>query len=243
MLRFGRGPAGGARERIRRERTRPAGPVCAGCAPVIGSNSMATRTAYRDWTPVPTIAITLPLELPQPDGFDPQDLETWPLVEGRLEFVDGRLLYMPPSGDEQQDTVADVAMELGLWTRGRPEFLVATNEAGMILGRDVRAADASVYRRTDVGPYTGGLRRVPPVLAVEVAGRDEPPDLLLEKAAWYLERGVEVVWLLVPRTHRVIVKTPTTSLELGPGDRLPAHPSLPGLEPRVDDLFRQIRRA
>jgi len=204
---------------------------------------MATRTAYRDWTPVPTIAITLPLELPLPDGFDPQDLETWPLVEGRLEYVDGRLLYMPPSGDEQQDTVADVTVELGLWTRGHPEFLASTNEAGMTLGRDVRAVDASVYRRADVGPYTGGLRRVPPVLAVEVAGKDETPGLLLEKAAWYLERGVEVVWILVPRTQRVIIKTLAASVELGPGHRLPAHPSLPGLEPLVDDLFRQIRRA
>jgi len=203
---------------------------------------MATRTAYRDWTPVPTIAITLPLELPLPDGFDPQDLETWPLVEGRLEYVDGRLLYMPPSGDEQQDTTADVTVELGLWARRHPEFLTSTNEAGMILGRDVRAADASVYRTADVGPYTGGLRRVAPVLAVEIAGKDEPVDLVLQKATWYLERGVEVVWVLVPRTRRVIVKTSAGSLELGPGDRLAAHPSLPGLEPRVDDLFRQVRR-
>ncbi|PYM12503.1 MAG: hypothetical protein DMD81_23825 [Candidatus Rokuibacteriota bacterium] len=203
---------------------------------------MATRSAYRDWTPVPTIAITLPLELPVPEGFDPEDLNTWPLVEGRLEYVDGRLLYRPPSGDEQQDTVADVTVELGLWVRQHPEFLTSTNEAGMILGQDVRAADACVYRVADAGPYTGGLRRVPPVLAVEVAGKDEPVDLVLEKAAWYLERGVEVVWSLVPRTRRVIVKTVAGSRELGPGDRLPAHPSLPGLEPTVEDLFRQIRR-
>jgi Uma2 family endonuclease len=209
---------------------------------VIGYQSMATKSAYRDWTPVPTIAITLPLELPLPDGFDHQELETWPLVEGRLEYVDGRLLYMPPSGDEQQDTVADVTVELGLWTRAHPDFLASTNEAGMILGRDVRAADAAVYRRTDVGSYTGGLRRVPPVLAVEVAGKDEPPELLSEKASWYLERGVEVVWILVPRAHHVIVNTLAGRVELGPGDRLPAHPSLPGLEPRVNDLFRQIRR-
>jgi Uma2 family endonuclease len=204
---------------------------------------MATRTAYLDWTPVPTIAIRLPLELPLPDGFAPEDLATWPLLEGRLEYVDGRLLYMPPSGDEQQDTVADVATELGLWVRAHPEFLASTNEAGIILGRDVRAMDASLFRRSDVGPYTGGLRRVPPVLAVEVAGKDEPTPLLLDKAAWYLARGVEVVWVLVPRTRRVMVVTAGESVELGLGDRLPAHPSLPGLAPLVDDLFRQIRRA
>jgi Uma2 family endonuclease len=202
---------------------------------------MATRTAYRDWTPVPTIAIRLPLELPLPDGFDPGDLGTWPLLEGALEYVAGRLLYMPPSGDEQQDTVADVVTELGLWARAHPEFVTATNEAGMLLGRDVRAADAAVYRRSDAGPYGGGLRRVPPVLAIEVAGRHETAPILAEKAAWYLERGVEVVWLLLPQQRRVIVRTPEGSLELGPGDSLPPHPSLPGLEPRVDDLLRQVR--
>jgi Uma2 family endonuclease len=204
---------------------------------------MATRTAYLDWTPVPTIAITLPLELPLPDGFAPDDLSTWPLVEGRLEYVDGRLLYMPPSGDEQQDTVADVATELGLWVRANPDFLVATNEAGTMFGQDVRGVDASLFRRADVGPYTGGLRRVPPVLAIEVAGKDESAPLQLDKAAWYLRHGVEVVWVLVPRTRRVVVVTGEGSVELGPGDRLPAHPAPPGLEPLVDDLFRQIRRA
>lgn len=203
---------------------------------------MATRTAYLDWTPVPTIAITLPLELPLPDGFAHDDLATWPLVEGRLEYVDGRLLYMPPSGDEQQDTVADVATELGLWARAHPEFLASTNEAGIMFGQDVRAVDASLFRRADVGPYTGGLRRVPPVLAVEVAGKDEPPQLQLDKAAWYLMHGVEVVWVLAPRTRRVIVVTGEGRAELGLGDRLPTHLSLPGLEPLVDDLFRQIRR-
>jgi Uma2 family endonuclease len=160
---------------------------------------MATRTAYLDWTPVPTIAITLPLELPPPDGFAPDDLATWPLVEGRLEYVDGRLLYLPPSGDEQQDTVADVATELGLWARAHPDFLASTNEAGIVFGQDVRAVDASLFRLADVGPYAGGLRRVPPVLAVEVAGKDEPPQLQLDKAAWYLRHGVQVVWVLVPR--------------------------------------------
>jgi Uma2 family endonuclease len=201
---------------------------------------MRSRTAYQEWIPVPALAIRLPLELPPPDGFDPGDLRTWPVLDGQLEFVNGRLLYMPPSGDEQQDTVADVTTELGLWSRAHPEFLVSTNEAGLHLGRDVRAVDACVYRRADAGPYTGGLRRVPPVLAVEVAGRDDSPQALQEKADWLLERGVEVAWVLLPRTRRVIVRTAAGDVERGSGDRLPAHPSLPGLAPLVDDLFRQV---
>ena len=37
----------------------------------------------------------------------------------------------------------------------------------------ITPADAAVFRGADVGEYTGGFRRVPPVLAVEVAGQDE----------------------------------------------------------------------
>src|SRR5262245_12421896 len=204
---------------------------------------MATRTAYLEWTPVPPIAITLPFELPLPDGFAPDDLGTWPLVERSLEYVDGKLLYMPPSGDEQEDTVADVATELGLWARTHREFLSATNEAGIVLGSNVRAADAALFRRDDTGPYTGGLRRVPPVLAVEVAGKDEALDRLLDKAREYLAHGVRIVWVLVPRSRRAVVVTSEGKAALGLGDRLPAHPSLSDLEPPVDDLFRQIGRA
>ena len=54
--------------------------------------------------------VRLPVELLPPDGFDPARLETWPSVAGRLEFFEGRLLYMPPCGDVQQDTVTDVVI-------------------------------------------------------------------------------------------------------------------------------------
>src|SRR5439155_1090581 len=48
--------------------------------------------------PVPG-TVRFPVELTPPEGFDPARLETWPRVEGRLEWVGGRLLYMPPGAD------------------------------------------------------------------------------------------------------------------------------------------------
>ena len=45
-----------------------------------------------DSIPVPA-TVRFPVELEPPDGFDPTRLETWPRVEGRLEWVEGRLLY------------------------------------------------------------------------------------------------------------------------------------------------------
>src|SRR5262249_47348486 len=43
-------------------------------------------------------SIRFPVELDIPAGFDPGDPATWPRVEGRLEYVAGKLLYMPPCG-------------------------------------------------------------------------------------------------------------------------------------------------
>jgi len=203
---------------------------------------MRERTDYNDITFVPRVALTMPVVLPLPEGFDPVRLETWPKVEGRLEFVSGRLLYMPPCGDEQVKTVADVVTDLGHWRRLHPEFVLGTNEAGMLLGGELRAADAAVWRKSDLGKDTGGVPRVPPILAVEVAGRDETLESLTEKAYWYLAHGVEVVWILVPRNRSGRVVSVRGISDLEASSRLPEPASLPGLSPRLEDLFLQLAR-
>lgn len=185
-------------------------------------------------------AIRFPIELIPPEGFDAERLETWPRVAGRLEYVEGRLLYMPPCGDEQQDVVADVVITVGAWVRAHREFVLGTNEAGMRLSGTTRAADAAVWRRADMGAHTGGLRRVPPVLAVEVAAQDEPEHVLDEKARWYLSVGVEVVWLVLPASREIVVHTASGAGRFESGAQLPEHPSLPGLTPRVEDFFVQL---
>jgi Uma2 family endonuclease len=182
-------------------------------------------------------SVRFPVELVPPDGFDPARLETWPRVEGRLEWVGGRLLYMPPCGEMQQATVADVVVVLGLWQRAHPEFSVGTNEAGMRLGEDSRGADAGVWRER---PQRWGFRREPPVLAVEVAGQDEDADTLREKARWYLTQEVPVVWIVLPGEREVIVVTSTGETRHSIGEQLPVRTELPGLRPQVADFFRQM---
>jgi Uma2 family endonuclease len=187
-------------------------------------------------------AVRFPVELMPPPGFDPERIATWPSVVGRLEYVGGRLLYMPPCSDVQQDTVTDVVVTLGMWVRGHPEYVLGTNEAGMRLGGATRAADAAIWRKADVGAYTGGLRRRPPLLAVEVAGSDheEGEEVLRSKARWYLDAGVPVVWLVLPERREVVVLTAQHEERCTPGKALPSHPELPGLDAKVDDFFRQI---
>lgn len=184
-----------------------------------------------------------PVELEPPRGFEPDDRATWPQVTGRLEWVRGRLWFMPPTGDAQQYTVADVVGVLSRWAEVHPDYLVGTNEAGIHLGEDVRAADAVLWHRSDVGPVTGGIQEgVVPRLVVEVAGRFDSNETLTEKASWYVDNGVPVVWLVFPGTREVAVCTAESTTRHSGSNVLREHESLPGLAPAADELFRQLIR-
>jgi hypothetical protein len=112
----------------------------------------------------------------------------------------------------------------------------------MRLAGATRAADAALWRRADVGAYTGGLRRVPPVLAVEVAGdaTGDAEGALLDKAGWYLRAGVKIVWVVLPVSRTILVVSSAGTTRLSAADRVPETPELPGLTPRVSELFVQL---
>ena len=194
---------------------------------------------YDDVVSVPRAA-RFPIELRPPHAFRADDPATWPSVDGRLELVDGRLLYMPPCGDTQQYVATMVSFILARWARGHREFVVGSNEAGMRLGADTRGADAAVWLRHSVSPRTGKFQRVPPVLAVEVAGLDEEEPRLQEKARWYLGHDVKIVWIVLPDLREVVVVRAEGQLRCAMGQTLPREPELPDLEPSVDEIFAQL---
>ncbi len=180
--------------------------------------------------------VRFPIEL-RPENFSADDLSTWPEGEGRIEYVDGRLLFMPPCADIQQYVVADVVYVLREWSGSQPDFLVGGNEAGMKLGADVRAADAAIWRRSEAGPAQGRLQHVPPVLAVEVAGIDEDEARLRDKATWYLSHGVKVVWIVLPESRELIVLLSGGGEQrLGGDKRVAESAELSGLRPAFSQL-------
>jgi hypothetical protein len=87
--------------------------------------------------------VRYPVELHVPPGFKAEDPLTWPHLDGRLEYVGGRLLYLPPCGDVQQDVAMEVAWLLKGWSRQHPgqSHLKGHRFQG------VRAAAASARRR------------------------------------------------------------------------------------------------
>ncbi|MEJ7734739.1 MAG: Uma2 family endonuclease [Polyangiaceae bacterium] len=190
---------------------------------------------------LPRTGVRFPVEWRAPDAFRVDDASTWPRVEGRLEYVNGRIRYMPPCGGIQQDVASDVTALLVAWARSHPELVVGSNEAGMLLGGEARGADAAVWARAEAA-QPRGFRRVPPILAVEIAGQDEDEDTLRDKARWYLEKGVSVIWLVLPDIREVVVITADAEGRHGRGAQLPEHAQLPGLMPEVNAFFWQLDR-
>lgn len=152
---------------------------------------------------------------------------------------------MPPCGDEQSEVAVGVAGALDQWAVDHPEFSVGANEAGMLLGGEVRGADAAIWRRKDLPPRSkrGAFRRVAPILAVEIAGQDEDEDVLLLKARWYFKHGVKIVWLVLPETREVLFLrgSARNPRRVKSNERIPSDPELPGLEPLASRFFHQLR--
>jgi len=113
----------------------------------------------------------------------------------------------------------------------------------MGLGDDTRAADAPVWRRADTRRGKPGLRFVPPVLAVDVTGREEGDRQLRDNVRWYPRVGVPLVRLVLPEVREVVVVTGAAATRHRMGERLPADPRLPDLAPAVDELFAQVSGA
>lgn len=201
--------------------------------------TVVASDSYADTIPVPGSA-RFPIELTPPVGFRADDPATWPRVEGRLEYVDGKLLYMPPCGDVQQAVALSAATVVGRWLDDHPGFFAGGNEAGLMFGRDVRGAEVAIWRRESLGPLTGGYVRVAPMLVIEVAGREEGEPELRAKANWYLARGVQVVWLLLPSTRDVVVVEQAGERRYAGTERLDAPRGIPDLTPTVDVFFRQL---
>lgn len=201
--------------------------------------NVAVRRSDPEWYVLDLPGLVFPVELELPEGFVPEDTSTWPKVEGRLEYVGGKLLYMPPTGSLQSRTVVDVSGILWQWGRGHPEFVVGGGEAGMKLGDDVRGADAAIWRK-EAYPNDHSMPRTPPILAVEVTGRDDTVAKLHPKARWYLEHGVTAVWILDSKSREALACTASGESYHRPGDRMPPVEGLPDLDVAVDDLFRQV---
>src|SRR2546426_10104592 len=65
---------------------------------------------------IPVLAsVRFPVELEPPEGFRPEEPTSWPRIDGRLEWVGGGHLYMPPRGGLHEGVSIGVVGILDRW--------------------------------------------------------------------------------------------------------------------------------
>lgn len=86
-------------------------------------------------------------------------------------------------------------------------------------------------------PVSQGAAPYMPDLAVEVQSPNQSEQFMRDKAAFYLEHGTHIVWLIYPNRQVVDVRTPNGNQLRTVDDTLDGGDVLPGFAMPVRDLF------
>ena len=162
-----------------------------------------------------------------------------------LEYLDGEVTRkMSPKGPHGR-----LQFVLARWFEDltRPRGLVvAFTETRVTLDGASFVPDLIVYRSDRVpSDERGDIAEdfhEPPDVAVEIGSPGQTLKDLVERCRWYVEHGVHVALLVLPRTRSARVFRAGT--ELGPlrgADRIDLGDVLPGFELAVGELFGALR--
>jgi len=161
----------------------------------------------------------------------------------RYELLKGKLIKMPPGGGEHGGSSSRAATRLGIYAEPFGTWEVLGADTGFILGRNpdtVRAPDAALIRKDRLpgGRLPTGYIEMAPDLAVEVVSPNDRAREVAEKVQEWLDAGTQQVWVLYPRTHRVLRhEAGSDPVGFQEDDILTAERLLPGFSCRVRDLF------
>jgi Uma2 family endonuclease len=174
-----------------------------------------------------------------------EDLYNAPDEPGTYELVDGKLVHMPPTGDEPNFAASEIFVALREYVKRTGRGRARTDGAAYIVdlpNRKSFSPDASYSIQ-----YTPRSMRFvdgAPLFAVEVRSEhDYGPAQNREyarKRQDYFAAGTEVVWDVDPLAHTIRSyhrDRPNEPLLFRRGEIAHAELALPGWRVAVDDLF------
>lgn len=159
------------------------------------------------------------------------------------ELIDGRLVEKP-MGFESGWVGGQL---LGrLWQHCQPNQLgwVAPGDAGYQCFSQrpklVRKADVSFVRRgrfpNDQIPT--GHSRIAPDMATEVVSPNDEADQIMERVSDYLKAGVQLVWVIYPRSRMAVVfRADGSAAWLNENQELSGEGVIPGFVCRLGDIL------
>ncbi len=148
-----------------------------------------------------------------------------------------QLPFFPPLGTARERAVLATTVVLGTWTGAHVGFRLGTATIVDPSCDAMRPPDVAIWREADLDGYVGGLRRVPPVLAVLVADPHEDRAVLRAIASDFVAAGAETVWIVDPERDAIEVLDARSARSVAGDDALPEPGSLTGLTPAVRDLL------
>ncbi|CAN5589072.1 Uma2 family endonuclease [soil metagenome] len=161
----------------------------------------------------------------------------------RHELVRGELQSMTPAGGEHGAVVGNLTSLVGPAVRSNGLGTIFGAETGFLLATDpdtLRAPDLAFIRRERIP--AGGIPKtymttVPDLVAEVISPSDRYADVE-EKVLEWLAAGVEIVWVLNPRTRTVTVHSRSEGVNvLSATDELTGGAVLPGFSCPLSELF------
>jgi Uma2 family endonuclease len=184
----------------------------------------------------------------EPARWTAEDLHTLPDDGWRYELVQGRLVRMAPTSWQHAHVTSRLQRALDRYVEANDLGEIAPAETGFDLTRPdeteetVLAADIAFVRAGRVPqPDEDGFARLAPDLVVETASKGQHRPAMNAKARLWLERGVQLVWIVWPRRRGIDVWLPGNEephITLTSGDILEGGDVLSGFACPVDDIFR-----
>lgn len=161
----------------------------------------------------------------------------------QYDLIRGELNTMPGSGFDHSDIGLGLGGALRAFARQHGLGRVTGADGAYILNHETRTVlvpDAA-FVRTDRLPPPGERTKVleiVPDLVVDVASPNDSANVIAEKVREYLDAGVRLVWVVLPKRRMVQVFTPDrTSRLLYEDDFVDGGDVLPGFQMRVGEIF------
>lgn len=162
----------------------------------------------------------------------------------RWELIKGVPHRVPPPGFEHGQLGSDILFALRLYVDPR-HLGEVVGEIGILFERDpelICGPDVSFVRAERLPPRSArrGYLTVLPDLAVEIVSPSDRPADVAEKIAYYLARGIPVVWAVDPQpAHVAVHRAGVAPVLLGRSDVLEGEGVLAGFRLPLVDLFRR----
>lgn len=174
--------------------------------------------------------------------------EFWDFIErpenadGKYELINGVILKHASASFEHGETALYIGSPLMLFARQHDLGKVAVEVDHYLLPDrfNTRHPDIEFISKARLAEFDP-TQHVPlmPDLAVEIKSPTNSIEELAQKAAYYLQNGSHMVWLVYPETKEVAVYTLAnpTPIIYGISDSLSGGDVLPGFELPVKDIF------